>query len=701
MASIELRDRPHLARYVSRLAHSKTLHSLIAIACGAINAQLERFVPRLVNALIQSADIGGESKQTALCLNAAKRLKTYGQAFQLLTSVHVQSAIQHELDDVEFPLKSASTKRKQMLAPALYAEREKKVLLLNMARRLDSRHVEQLAALRTCLTHLIGRGDGRGQLSSNQNPFRAEVFLRAIDAAWSEFNPDAATHDLVLPLLRPEVFPDLAPMLAALNKALIGADVTPELAGHGNFNNAVDPVTWPHLQLVSSSQSMASKVQILPASKDISTAHYLPVPANRTGMPAKVVHKQLLKFLSGLQRHQVEHQSVAGAYGVAPSVSMLGHIKETAPAGTLTRRDENTIDLLTGIFNAVFCDQQIPVEIKGQIGFLQIPVLQAALADNDFCFKDAHPVRRVIELLVKLGTDWHSGKGKSDVVFQVIQRSVNRLQHEFNQQANVFSEVVADLEAFIEQMDGMPMSTFSTSIATALRQEHMEAPSKAAKSEIAMRIGAGDVAFFVETFLESKWVSVLTFAHSIEEDKPQALKSVLDTMDDLLWSVKPKITVEERKNLVAKLPQMLGMLNKWLKLVGLDEAGYRRFFSELAECHASIVRAPLKMPPQRKQELAVNIAKQATERRLKRLEDQGSEQVDRTFFDDVETLECGMWLDFVQIDASSRKARLMWVSPMRSVYVFSSRDKTGSFSLSAEDLARALRERRAKLSLRD
>ncbi len=51
------------------------------------------------------------------------------------------------------------------------------------------------------------------------------------------------------------------------------------------------------------------------------------------------------------------------------------------------------------IFDTVFCDQHIPDEIKALIGFLQIPVLKAALIDKGFFFEEAHPARRLIDLL--------------------------------------------------------------------------------------------------------------------------------------------------------------------------------------------------------------------------------------------------------------------------------------------------------------
>ena len=125
---------------------------------------------------------------------------------------------------------------------------------------------------------------------------------------------------------------------------------------------------------------------------------------------------------------------------------------------------------------------------------------------------------------------------------------------------------------------------------------------------------------FVEAFLEKKWVTVLTLAYEQQDDQPQQVEEALKTMDDLVWSVKPKITAAERKALIAKLPSMIADLNKWLDLIKWNPSTRARFFAELA-----------------------------------------------------------------------------WVSPMRNFYLFSTREKQEARQMTAEELALALREQRARV----
>ena len=174
-------------------------------------------------------------------------------------------------------------------------------------------------------------------------------------------------------------------------------------------------------------------------------------------------------------------------------------------------------------------------------------------------------------------------------------------------------------------------------------------------------------------------------------------------MDDLIWSVKPKITRDERKSLISKLPGLLATLNQWLDIIKWQEAERLQFFAELAECHASIVRAPLDISAERQLEIAVEVAQQDALRRLEK--DRAAQAVEEVAPDEaeveVETLERGAWLAFTQSDGSVRKAKLAWVSPLKTLYIFSLGARQESFSLSAEKLAAGMRQQKVSIVVVD
>ncbi len=271
----------------------------------------------------------------------------------------------------------------------------------------------------------------------------------------------------------------------------------------------------------------------------------------------------------------------------------------------------------------------------------------------------------------------------------------------------VFTEAVNELEASIQAEERAAATAIAEPIAAALKQEKMLEAGKLAKNAVALRIGTGEVIAVVEAFLEQRWVSVLTVAYSIEDDKPGAVNNATKTMDELIWSVRPKLNADERKRLIAKLPGLLSALNKWLDVIKWQDADRLQFFAELAECHASIVRAPLEMSAERQLEISMQVAQQAAERRLalqakaeaaakaaeEALSQQSPDPAEEDAAIEVDGLARGMWLEFEQEDGGSRKVKLAWISPLRTLYIFSTAARQEAFSMSGEQLARRFRER--------
>lgn len=60
-------------------------------------------------------------------------------------------------------------------------------------------------------------------------------------------------------------------------------------------------------------------------------------------------------------------------------------------------------------------------------------------------------------------------------------------------------------------------------------------------------------------------------------------------------------------------------------------------------------------------------------------------------------MERGIWIEFTQENAQIARVRLAWVSPMRSLYIFTASEKEKSFSVSAKNLEQAFREKRAQI----
>jgi hypothetical protein len=383
---------------------------------------------------------------------------------------------------------------------------------------------------------------------------------------------------------------------------------------------------------------------------------------------------------------------VAAPGTVPHNVFYLPRLKQALPQGSLPRGDERTLDLLSRVFETVLLDDSIPPRARELLQVLQVPVLKAALRDKNFFFEETHPARRLVDLMSRMG--WEQHQDADDPVFQVMQRSVARAGEA---QPDAFASAVAELEAGIAADEAASEAALAAPVASAIRQEKHEVAVRHAREAVALRVQAGDVIDVVSGFLEQRWTTVLTFAYTIEETRPGAVGNATRAMDDLIWSVKPKATQEQRKSLIARLPRLLATLNKWLDAIKWQDAERLQFFARLAEYHAAIVRAPIELSPERQLELAVEAAQQDALRRVE-LENAGAEReaARAAEVSALDGLERGMWLEF-RTGKGARKVKLAWVSPLRTLFIFSGAQRREAFSLAADKLAAALNDGSARV----
>lgn len=666
------------------------LEELIGIAVKHAGNQFLDFASKLAGALIDATD--GDTRLIQQRIRAGNLLRNRNYAFLHLATSSLENVLRRETAELVPVGKAAVPGPVQALALVSLEEMDSKVALGGLSKPFESLYANALQTLNVRLAFLLDRDI----LRVSQNPFRPAVFLEALQQAWREFDPEEESAGLLQPWIKPGMFIELAPMLEALSLALQTRGVLP---------GAVDSY-----QRRKADGTAAAKAQTRQAELAQQLRQFF-ASSDMAGSAAGAIQfdarQPLLTYLAELQK-AVPYESigslaaVAGGAASAPAsaagpVLYLPSLKQAMPQGSLSRADESTIDLLSAVFDTVFRDQSISPETRELIRFLQIPVLKAALVDKNFFFQEAHPARRLLELLSRMG--WEQRKGPEDPLFQAMRRSVDRVGRDYESELNVFSEAVNELEAQIQAEEKVAIAA---PIAAALKQEKMAESNQLAKNAVALRIGTGEVIAVVEAFLEQRWVAVLTIAYSIEDEKPGAVNNATKTMDDLIWSVRPKLSADERRQLIARLPGMLSTLNKWLDVIKWQDADRLQFFAELAECHASIVRAPIEMSPERQVEIAMQVARQAAERRLElqarvtAAPEEEGEGVDDAIIE-VDSLARGMWLAFDEPDGSSRKVKLAWISPRRTLYIFSTAARQEAFSMSGDELTRRIREGSAQV----
>lgn len=126
-------------------------------------------------------------------------------------------------------------------------------------------------------------------------------------------------------------------------------------------------------------------------------------------------------------------------------------------------------------------------------------------------------------------------------------------------------------------------------------REPDEAAWRAARREVLRRIEAqGAVPRAVREMLEDGWAHALARVRSREGPGSAAWFNLLKAMDDLLWSVQPKMSTDERKRLMGVLPALIAELQEGMILGQWSSDRRDLFLSALVDFHAEAVKAGFK-----------------------------------------------------------------------------------------------------------
>ena len=719
-------------------AQQAVLAELVDIARGHAESGLADMARRMVSALLDLTAAGPEPAVVMRRVKSGNLLKANSYAFVHLATGEIDAALRKEVARLLPHAADAATAAAAVpveLSLVPLEQIDQQMALGAVSRPFDLQHSEGLATLGVRLGLLLGRDLVRAA----HNPFRPDVFLAAVDAAWRQFEPDPEAHGLVAPLLRPGLMFDLGPLYEALVQKLKARkggsadtrfsktdDRAARQAERARREGALaqqlrqlfDPTVpeIPNLPQGSGGwrPSTASGFAMAPAPPPTPAAGFGPssaaaLPSAHPGpayassgagsaaaaMPAPAPAPAAQPLIDLLAR--------AGVTGpaTAPGILVLPGLRASMPQGALSRADETTLDLLSRVFGSVLQDDGVASETRELIGHLQLPVLRTALRDRSFFFQESHPARRLLDLLSQAG--WERPLDADDPVYRAMRRSVERVRDQLDPE---FGAAVADLEAGLAARDRVEEEAMAAPIAQALRSEKRAAAERSARRAVALRMAGEQLMPAVSSFLEGRWSAALALAYTIEDSRPGAVDNATRTMEDLIWSVKPKATQEQRKALIGRLPALLASLNNWLDATRWQDAERLQFFAELAECHASIVRAPIELLPERQLELALEAAQQDALRRVAQeqaLEQEEEREQARVQAEEAQAaardpaaaalagLERGMRLELSEAHIV-RRVRLAWVSPLRTLYIFSGAGRQEAFSLSAARLAELLRE---------
>ncbi len=380
--------------------------------------------------------------------------------------------------------------------------------------------------------------------------------------------------------------------------------------------------------------------------------------------------------------------------------SKLQGNKEARVAGV----DEDTIDLVGMLFEFILQDRNLPPEMQVLLGRLQIPFLKVAILDKHLFAQKSHPARQLLDTMAQACVGWSEESDRDHRLYDKVKQTVDSVLKDFDDDLEIFDRTRAEFEAFLDtNLKRAELAEQRAAEATRGR-EKLHVSRRAAAREILKRVEDRNLPEIVHNVLTRPWANYLVLTLLRQGESSEEWQQALRFADDFAWSAEAKKTEADKTRLKNLLPGLEKQLRHGLATVAYHENDVKQLMRELNAFYRNPLGENMPALEDADGELVEGESKAAAtaatldspveEEIVLRAEAENSPA--ENYSDDDECLKLarglkvGTWIEFTDSESGAKqRAKLSWISPISSKYLFVNRkglkvsDKT-VFALAAE-----------------
>ncbi|HEX5678720.1 MAG TPA: DUF1631 domain-containing protein [Alcanivorax sp.] len=322
-------------------------------------------------------------------------------------------------------------------------------------------------------------------------------------------------------------------------------------------------------------------------------AHLNGAPLTADAPVQAVSSQDLFGLLTRLQR--LEHALEGGGAeaqdrSVKDELSDLLESENSEAIHALDQADDDVINLVAMLFDFILDDEGLPSEIKALIGRLQIPLLKVAIADKTFFSNENHDARLLLNTLARAGCQWDPQQGYEDETYQRIHRAVHAIIDDYDEDAALFSELLAEFDAFFSDQRAR-----SERVAERVREAEegkarAEQASEVVRRYIDARLAGRQVPDVAVRLLRQGWQQVLYLTWLRQGEDSDAWRRYAKVVDALVWSVMPHRAPADLEKLRDLSPKVVRALEHGLESIEYDADETRALLDDLLAVHDSLIK---------------------------------------------------------------------------------------------------------------
>jgi len=339
-------------------------------------------------------------------------------------------------------------------------------------------------------------------------------------------------------------------------------------------------------------------------------------------------------------------------------------------------RDRVIIDAVGFLFDYFLRDNAIPPRFRLIFDGLQVVVLKAALADPALFATRWHPARRLINDLAKAAIGAEDDATYNASATKIASQIVDGIRAEFRIDNAVFERACRRLAEFTDRERELVSRTMQPHIEAATLEESVDTDRSQVRALIRNKMAGADVPIAIRSFADMVWANYLTQIRRTEGSDSASFSAAVETLDNLLWSIAVKPRTGQKSRLSKMIPLLVRNLRSGGAAVEVSDEKIQRFLDTLYELHIAAIK------PQATPGTAGSGTSIAT----------GSSSASgppqsRNVYDLVVDVVSGTWFSFDRGGGRWVHARLGWISPTRSSYIFAGRAGSEIITRSPEELA--------------
>jgi len=275
----------------------------------------------------------------------------------------------------------------------------------------------------------------------------------------------------------------------------------------------------------------------------------------------------------------------------APAASPLRQYRDQLAASTAKTVDQQVIELLSRLFEAVLTDPLLPTAFRAPIVRLQVSALRVALVDPTMLHAHDHPVWQLMNRIAAAGegagapTDAHA-----QALLAFCETLVGDIARAPVQGADVYRRGLVRLQAFLDEQLRVAQAEAAETIDALAHAERLASLERELAARLAEQMAPIRTSASLRRFVTGPWARSLAEAMLRFGDKQEPTLGYLKATDELLWSLRLPDHPSSRQRLVALLPGLLEQLRHGMALGGVPTEQQTAVLDELMAVHTEALR---------------------------------------------------------------------------------------------------------------